>query len=335
MFIDETEIIVSSGRGGDGVCSFRREKYIPRGGPDGGNGGKGGDVILVASLGQHTLGRVQHLRTYRGESGRPGGASNKYGRQGEPMVISVPLGTLVKDSERGHILKDLAKEGDQVIVAPGGQGGKGNKHFASSTNRAPRRATTGQPGTLRRLTLELRLVADVGLVGLPNAGKSTFLRRVTSARPKVADYPFTTLQPVLGIVDGNDVGMVLADIPGLIEGASSGAGLGDRFLRHIQRTRLLLHLVDGCEGAEAAVAAWSTIREELRLSGHGLEERPYVLAVSRVDAVDNTEEVVKALAEASGKPVIPLSSQSGEGVGRILGLLATELDLLNESVGKD
>lgn len=335
MFIDETEIIVLSGRGGDGMCSFRREKYIPRGGPDGGNGGKGGDVILVASLGQHTLGGVQHLRTYRGESGRQGGPANKYGRQGKPLILDVPMGTLVKDAERGHVLKDLAQDGDRVIVAPGGQGGKGNKHFASSTNRAPRRFTTGQPGEQRRLILELKLVADVGLVGLPNAGKSTFLRRVTSARPKVADYPFTTLQPILGIVDGDDVGMVLADIPGLIEGASSGAGLGDRFLRHIQRTRLLLHLVDASEGADAAVAAWATIREELRLSEHGLDQRPSLLALSRVDTIEDGAAVAAALAEASGQTVVPLSSQTGEGVNRVLGMLASELAELDELAGKD
>jgi len=335
MFIDETEIIVSSGRGGDGLCSFRREKYVPRGGPNGGNGGVGGDVMLHATLGKNTLLGIQHLRTYRAESGHPGGPANRHGRQGQRLRLDVPVGTLVRDAERGHVLKDLAHAGDEVVVAPGGAGGKGNKHFASAINRAPRHFTTGRPGVERRLRLELRLVADVGLVGLPNAGKSTFLRRVSAARPKVADYPFTTLEPVLGLVDLDDRGMVLADIPGLIEGASGGAGLGIRFLRHVQRTRLMLQLVDAFEGAEAAVSAWSTIREELRLSGLGLEQRPYVLALSRVDTVQDPGPSAEALEQASGLPVIALSSQTGEGVNQVLAGLRDGLDALSELGGKD
>jgi GTP-binding protein len=335
MFIDETSIIVSSGRGGDGLCSFRREKYIPRGGPNGGNGGVGGDVVLRATLGKNTLSGIQHLRTYRAENGHPGGPANRYGRQGQKLVLDVPVGTMVKDAERGNVLKDLARDGDEVVVAPGGAGGKGNKHFASAINRAPRRFTTGRPGVERRLRLELRLVADVGLVGLPNAGKSTFLRRVSAARPKVADYPFTTLEPVLGLVDHDDQGLVLADMPGLIEGASDGAGLGDRFLRHVERTRLLLQLVDSFEGAEAAVEAWATIRDELRLSGLGLDERPYVLALSRIDTVQDSAHIVAALKQASGKAVIALSSQTGEGVGEVLVRLREALDELSELEGKD
>lgn len=334
MFIDETEIIVSSGKGGDGMASFRREKFIPRGGPDGGNGGKGGDIVLRADGNLTTLAGIQHLRHYKAEGGRPGGTQVRHGRQGQDLVIDVPVGTLIKDSERGHVLKDLAADGDQVVLVEGGAGGKGNKHFANATNRAPRKAGRGQPGETRRLVLELRLVADVGLVGLPNAGKSTFLRRVSRARPKVADYPFTTLEPVLGLVEGDFEGLVVADIPGLIEGAHEGAGLGDRFLRHVMRTRVLLHLVDALEGPEAAVEAWRAIREELRLSGHGLDGKPTVLAASRVDGTDDPGPVLEALEQASGQPVLALSSATGQGVAEVLGRLRQALTELEEGAGK-
>ena len=321
MFIDETEIVVSSGRGGAGLVSFRREKYVPRGGPDGGDGGRGGDVILRAVGRLNTLAGIQHARHYRAENGSPGGTANRHGANGEDLVLEVPVGTLVRDAERGHVLRDLRHEGDEVVIAGGGTGGKGNKHFANATNRAPRESTPGRPSESRRLRLELRLVADVGLVGLPNAGKSTFLSRISAARPKVADYPFTTLKPVLGRVEGDDLGLIVADIPGLIEGAHEGAGLGDRFLRHVARTRVLLHLVDGTEGPEAACRAWTTVRQELALSGLGMETKLELIAVSKLDAVADPDAVIAALARASGADVLGLSSATGAGVHEILGRL--------------
>jgi GTP-binding protein len=290
MFIDETEIVVSSGKGGDGLVSFRREKYIPKGGPDGGDGGRGGSILLRANGHKNTLAGIQH------------------GRQ----------------------LRDLDHAGLEIVIVKGGNGGKGNKRFAGPTNQTPRRATTGREGETRRLKLELRLVADVGLVGLPNAGKSTFLRRVSAARPKVADYPFTTLEPVLGLVVRDDDGLLIADIPGLVEGAHEGAGLGSRFLRHVQRTRVLLHLVDGLVGPEQAVIDYRTIRAELAQSGFDLHERRTVVAVSRCDGLEDPEQVAQALRQESGGPVFVLSSQSGVGVHEVLGALEEQLTLLQE-----
>jgi len=322
MFIDETEITVSSGRGGDGLVSFRREKFVPRGGPDGGDGGNGGDIVLRSSVHLNTLAGLQHRRHYRGGNGQPGGANNRTGRNGESLLIEVPVGTLVRDRERGHVLRDLSKPGVEFVVVSGGRGGKGNKHFAHSTNQTPRRSTQGQPGQVRELRLELRLVADVGLVGLPNAGKSTFLSRVSAARPKVADYPFTTLQPLLGIVHRDHFGMVIADLPGLIEGAHQGAGLGDRFLRHVARTRVLLQLVDASEGAEAAIAAYHTVRSELALSGLALEDKPVIVALSRADTVEDPAAVARTLERACGMPICVLSAHTGLGVAEVLGRLA-------------
>jgi len=335
MFIDETEIEVSSGRGGDGMCSFRREKYVPRGGPDGGDGGHGGAVVLRAVVHLNTLGNLQHKRTYRAPDGAPGGTALKRGKDGGDLVLDVPVGTLVKDAARGHILRDLAHDGDEVVVVQGGTGGRGNKHFTHATNQAPRRTSEGQPGESRRLKLELRLVADVGLVGLPNAGKSTFLSRVSRARPKIADYPFTTLKPMLGMVDGpDDSGMVVADIPGLIEGAHEGAGLGDRFLRHIQRTRVLLHLVDAGVGPEQAVDDWRTIRAELEASGHGLDGRPCVVAASKTDVASDPAAVGRALEAAGAGTVSLFSSATGEGLAALLGRLRLLLAELAEAGGK-
>ncbi len=332
MFIDETEFAVSSGRGGDGIVSFRREKFVPRGGPDGGDGGRGGDVVLRSSIHVGTLAGLQHRRHYRGGNGRPGGANNRTGRDGESLLIEVPVGTLVRDRERGHVLRDLSAPDMEFVVVAGGRGGKGNKHFAHSTNQTPRRATLGQEGQARELKLELRLVADVGLVGLPNAGKSTFLSRVSAARPKVADYPFTTLEPVLGIVNRDEISLVVADIPGLIEGAHAGAGLGDRFLRHVARTRVLLHLVDASEGAEAAIKASQTIRSELELSGLGLQDKPTVVALSRADTVEDPESIASSLAGVVGQPVLVLSAHTGVGVAEVLGRLARVLSELPRPV---
>jgi GTP-binding protein len=322
MFIDETEITVSSGRGGDGVVSFRRERYVPKGGPDGGDGGDGGSVVLKACENLNTLAGIQHRRHYKAKPGKAGGANNCSGRRGEDLVVEVPVGTIVRDAERGHVLRDLDHDGLAVAVVTGGHGGRGNKHFAHATNQTPRQNTTGKPGETRHLKLELRLVADVGLVGMPNAGKSTFLRRVSAARPKVAEYPFTTLEPMLGIADVDDDQLVIADIPGLIEGAHEGSGLGDRFLRHIARTRVLMHLVDTSVGAEEAVPAWRTIREELARAGLGLEDKPVLVVASRADTTEDPSDVCEALAEACGGEVLALSSQTGAGVPAVLRALA-------------
>jgi len=326
MFIDETEVTVSSGRGGDGIVSFRREKFVPRGGPDGGDGGRGGDVILRSTIHLNTLAGLRHRRHYRAGNGQPGGANNRTGRDGESLLIEVPVGTLVRDRDRGHVLRDLATPDMEFVVVAGGRGGKGNKHFAHATNQTPRRASLGQDGQSRELKLELRLVADVGLVGLPNAGKSTFLSRVSAARPKVADYPFTTLEPVLGIVHRDEFSLVVADIPGLIEGAHAGAGLGDRFLRHIARTRVLLHLVDASEGAEAALKAYRTVRSELELSGLNLADKQVVVALSRSDTIEDPEAAASALQLDSGQPVSVLSAHTGQGVAEVLGRVARLLE---------
>lgn len=331
MFIDETEITVSSGRGGNGAVSFRRERYVAKGGPDGGDGGDGGNVILHATARLNTLAGIQHRRHYRAEAGRSGGSRQCTGRRGEDRILELPVGTIVRDAERGHILRDLDHAGLAVTVVAGGRGGRGNKHFAHATNQTPQNSTPGQLGETRRLRLELRLVADVGLVGMPNAGKSTFLRRVSAARPKVADYPFTTLEPMLGIADIDEEQLVIADIPGLIEGAHEGTGLGDRFLRHIARTRVIMHLVDAAAGAEEAVPAWRTIRAELAQAGLGLEEKPVLVVASRADTVEQPADICHALQAACGSEVVPLSSQTGAGVQEVLRRLAS----LVEAAGQD
>jgi GTP-binding protein len=318
MFIDEVEISVCSGRGGDGAVSFRREKYIPFGGPDGGNGGRGGDVILRANPHLNTLSALRHQRHVRAADGGPGGPSNCSGRSAQDLVVDVPVGTIVRDGARGQQLRDLDQAGAEVVVVAGGAGGRGNASFKHALNRTPRKSTPGQPGETRKLRLELRLVADVGLIGLPNAGKSTFLARVSAARPKVADYPFTTLQPMLGVAQVGEQELVVADLPGLIEGAHRGAGLGDRFLRHVARTRVLLHLVDAAAGAEQAVVAWRTVNDELRLAGLGLEDKPVVVAASRADATLEAQEVATALQAACGAPVSVLSAHVGTGVSEVL-----------------
>ena len=322
MFIDETEILVSSGRGGDGAVSFRREKFVPFGGPDGGDGGRGGDIVLRAVARLNTLSGLQHRRHYKAWPGRPGGPNQRSGKDGVSLTLEVPVGTIVRDAGRGHVLRDLDTAGLAFVVAPGGAGGKGNTRFKHASNQTPRRATPGKPGETRRLRLELRLVADVGIVGEPNAGKSTFLRRVSAARPKVADYPFTTLHPVLGIALVDDRELVLADLPGLVEGAHQGAGLGDRFLRHVARTRVLLHLVDASGGPEAALASYHTVRDELGLADLGLADRPTLVAVSRSDLVEDAAPVAAALARACDGPVPLLSAATGQGVAEILGRLA-------------
>jgi len=296
-FVDEAEIEVVAGRGGDGCVHFRREKYIPRGGPDGGDGGDGGSVWLVADPGLNTLADFRHARRFQAEDGRPGEGGNRTGRSGSDLEIRVPVGTVVRDADTGELIGDLALPGTRLRVARGGRGGKGNTRFKSATNRAPRQSTPGTPGERRRLALELRLLADVGLVGLPNAGKSTLIRAVSAARPRVADYPFTTLHPHLGVVElGIGRSFVMADVPGLIEGAAEGAGLGHRFLRHLARTRLLLHVVDLAppDPEQAPEQAVRAIEAELARFSPELSARERWLVFNKADLLPDGEAGTRA-----------------------------------------
>jgi GTP-binding protein len=298
--------------------SFRREKYIEFGGPNGGDGGRGGDVVAEAVEDLNTLIDFRYRQHFKAERGRHGEGRDKTGAAGKTLTIKVPVGTQILADDKQTLVADLTEPGQRVVLARGGGGGFGNTHYKSSTNRAPRRADPGWPGEERWLWLRLKLIADAGLVGLPNAGKSTFLAAVSRARPKIADYPFTTLHPNLGVVGVDDEEFVLADIPGLIEGAHAGAGLGDRFLGHIERCRILLHLVDGT--AEDPAGAYRGVRGELEAYGHGLAEKPELVALNKVDALSAEDAVAKAaeLTEAIGKQVIRLSGVSGEGVTETL-----------------
>ncbi|HZX25113.1 MAG TPA: Obg family GTPase CgtA [Woeseiaceae bacterium] len=318
-FVDEATIRVQAGNGGHGCLSFRREKYIPRGGPDGGDGGHGGTVWLLADQGINTLADFRVQRKFRAESGEAGAGRNKTGRSGDDLTVRVPVGTIVADVDTGEVLGDLADDGSRLKVAEGGRGGLGNTRFKSSTNRAPRRTTNGTPGEARHLKLELKLLADVGLLGLPNAGKSTLIRAMSAARPKVADYPFTTLHPNLGVVRvGPEQSFVMADIPGLIEGAAEGAGLGIRFLKHLERTRLLLHVVDVApvDGHDVA-AAFAAIEGEVQKFGAGLAERPRWLVLNKIDLLEDAAlDDLRAdlLAEIGWNgPVFAVSAVTGAG----------------------
>ncbi len=292
MFIDEVRIHVSSGRGGDGVVHFRREKYVPRGGPDGGDGGRGGDVILEVDPRRSTLSKFRQKRHIRADGGAAGGGNNRTGASGKDVIVPVPPGTIVRVESTGETLGDLVEPGQRLAVARGGRGGRGNARFATSKNQAPRMAERGEPGEDRWLNLELRLLADVGIVGVPNAGKSTLLAAVTNARPKIAEYPFTTLVPNLGVADLEDeISLVLADIPGLIEGAHHGAGLGSAFLRHIQRTRVLIHLIDGTSADP--LADYSQINTELALFEERLSELPQIVAINKIDLPQVAERLSK------------------------------------------
>jgi GTP-binding protein len=319
MFVDRVTIEVEAGRGGDGCMSFRREKYVPRGGPDGGDGGDGGSVILVAESGVDSLAALAHRKQWRAQRGEHGLGSNCHGRSAEDLLIRVPPGTLVIDDVHGHVLRDLSSAGDRVVAAQGGKGGKGNTRFKSATNQAPREHTRGGEGESRRLTLELKVIADIGLVGKPNAGKSTLLSRVSRARPEIADYPFTTKTPQLGIVQLDlDQSMVMADIPGLIEGAHAGAGLGHEFLRHIERTRVLIHLVEPLpmDGTDP-IENYRSIRSELEHYGHGLAGRPEIIAVSKAE-LPNAADVQQRLAAETRRDVLLFSSVTGQGIDRLL-----------------
>jgi GTP-binding protein len=282
MFIDQSEIEVKSGKGGDGMVHFHREKYVPRGGPDGGDGGRGGNVILEVRPTLNTLAAFRHTARYAAADGKPGGSNNKYGKSAEALIVPVPPGTVVYDSLTGELLGDLTAPGQRLVVCKGGRGGRGNTHFKSSINQTPRTAEKGEPGEEKRLRLELKLIADIGIVGAPNAGKSTLLAALTNARPKIAPYPFTTLEPNLGVADVDDeTTVVLADIPGLIEGASQGAGLGHDFLRHVQRTRVLIHLLDGLSADP--LADFAQINAELALFDPHLAKKPQVVALNKMD----------------------------------------------------
>ncbi len=318
-FLDQAKIFVRSGAGGPGAVSFRREKYIEFGGPDGGNGGKGGDVIFEAVSGLNTLIDFRYTQHFRAPRGKGGAGSNRTGAGGDDLVVKVPVGTqILADDEGRSLLADLTKVGERITFLKGGLGGRGNASYKTSTNRAPRQHQTGEAGEEMWVWLRLKLLADVGLVGLPNAGKSTFLNAVSNASAKVGDYPFTTLRPQLGVVRHKGREFVLADIPGLIEGAAEGAGVGDRFLGHVERTRLLLHLIDG--SAEDPLDAWQIVRGELDSYGAGLADKPEVIALTKSDLIDSKQrsKVLKALEKKSGARVFPISAPLEEGMEPLL-----------------
>lgn len=315
MLRDEVEITVRSGNGGDGLVSFLREKFRPEGGPDGGDGGRGGDVILVANPHMNTLGHLVRRPRWRGEDGIKGSGAQCSGRSGEDLEVLVPCGTVVHLAESGEILADLTTPGQRVVVAAGGRGGKGNVHFKSSVNQTPRHATPGESGQELRLKLELKLIADVGIIGFPNAGKSTLLSRLSAARPKVAAYPFTTLEPQLGVIERSDRTLVLADIPGLIEGAADGKGLGHQFLRHVERCALLLHLVDGIEGdAEVLAGQVRVLNRELARFSPELAAKGQLVVLNKLDARPELAELAPEVARLLGCPVRCISGVSGQGV---------------------
>lgn len=320
MFVDRVKIFVKGGDGGRGCVSFRREAYVPKGGPDGGTGGKGGDVALLAVSHQNTLLPLRYHTEFRAARGRHGGPSNRTGRSGEDLLISVPPGTIALEEATGVVLGEVLADGDRVLVARGGRGGRGNQSFLSNRNRAPQEAEPGEPGEERWLRLDLRLLADVGLLGFPNAGKSTLLSRLSAARPKIADYPFTTLSPVLGVVEAGDRSFVAADIPGIIEGAHQGAGLGLQFLRHVERTRVLLHVVD-CSGLSGRDPAGDlrAVRHEVAMWDPSLLERPQLVAASKRDVVTAPDPLptLRREAAAMGLEVVEVSAVTGVGLEKL------------------
>src|SRR5258705_4106071 len=338
QFLDRAKILVKGGDGGNGVTAFRREKFVPRGGPSGGDGGRGGDVLVVADSSLNTMLHLRYNPRHIADRGLHGEGSNRSGHSGIDHIVRVPVGTQIFEAESGELLCDLAHDGAQWLAARGGRGGFGNAHFATSTNRAPRYHQSGSKGEERDLQLELKLLADVGLVGFPNAGKSTFISTVSAARPKIADYPFTTLEPHLGVVDLGDFRtFVIADIPGLIEGAHNGAGLGDRFLRHIERTKLLLHLVDvsSLSGRET-VRDYETVNHELSSYNADLAGRPQMVVATKIDALDDVGRLssLKARAEADGKAFYAISSATTEGIRDLVNAIAAQLDELSVADNK-
>jgi GTPase len=327
-FLDEAKIYIRSGGGGNGCVSFRREKFIEFGGPNGGDGGNGGDAVAQAVDGLNTLIDYRYQQHYFAKNGRAGMGKDRHGANGADVVLKVPVGTQIYEDDGETLLADLTAAGQRVVLIRGGNGGFGNAHFKTSTNRAPRRANPGQPGEERTIRLRLKLIADAGIIGLPNAGKSTFLAAVSAAKPKIADYPFTTLNPQLGVVEADGREFVLADIPGLIEGAHEGIGLGDRFLGHVERCRVLLHLVDGTSGD--AGSAYRTVRAELAAYGQGLAEKPEIVALSKADAqsADEIKQQVARLKRAAKRTPLIVSAVSGRGVQEVLRAL---LDVIEKA----
>ena len=330
-FLDQAKIYVKSGAGGPGAVSFRREKFVEFGGPDGGDGGKGGDVVFEAVPGLNTLIDFRYTQHFRAPRGKGGAGSNRTGAGGGDLVVRVPIGTqILADDDERSLITDLTREGQRVVLLKGGLGGRGNASYKSSTNRAPRQHQTGEPGEEMWVWLRLKLLADVGLVGLPNAGKSTFLNSVSNAAAKVGDYPFTTLRPQLGVVRHKGREFVLADIPGLIEGAAEGAGVGDRFLGHVERTRLLLHLIDA--SSENPVESWRVVRGEIDSYGAGLSGKPEAIALTKVDLLDGKQraKIVKALEKATGEPVFAVSAPIEEGLEPLLDAMIERLGTADE-----
>ena len=333
-FLDQAKIFIRSGAGGPGAVSFRREKYIEYGGPDGGNGGKGGDIIFEAVEGLNTLIDFRYTQHFKAPRGKGGAGRDQTGAGADDLIVRVPVGTQVLDDEREHVLADFTEIGQRVTLLRGGDGGRGNASYKTSTNRAPRQHGTGWPGEELWVWLRLKLIADAGLVGLPNAGKSTFLNAVSNAKAKVGDYPFTTIHPKLGVVRHKGVDFVLADIPGLIEGAAEGAGIGDRFLGHVERTRILIHLVDA--NNEDVADAYRTVRTELENYGEGLEEKVELVCLNKSDTIDAEMAAALAaeLAEESGRPVFIVSGATGDGVDAILDAILPELGAIRrEAMG--
>jgi GTP-binding protein len=326
MFVDRLILYAKGGDGGKGMCSFRREKYVPKGGPDGGDGGDGGSVLVRAVAGTDSLAQIVHQKHWRADNGGPGGIALRHGKRARDLVIPVPPGTLVFDRERGHLLRDLTEDGSEVNVARGGRGGRGNKAFATATNRAPREFQPGTPGEERWIVLELKVIADAGLIGLPNAGKSTLLSRLSHATPEIADYPFTTKHPNLGMVSvGGDHRFVLADLPGLIEGAHAGIGLGHEFLRHVDRTRVLVHLVEllPADGSDP-VANYEAIRRELQLHSAQLANKPEIIAISKAE-LTGAQAVREELERRLGREILTISAVTGQGLAQLVAAISATL----------
>lgn len=335
MFVDEVRITVKAGRGGDGICSFRREMFVPRGGPDGGDGGNGGNVVFTASHRLTTLLDLRYQRHYEAEDGRPGGGSNCTGRTGKDVTVTLPVGTIVYDDATGEVLADLVDDGETVIIARGGRGGRGNSHFATSTNRVPTRFDHGTEGEERHLRLELKLLADVGLVGFPNAGKSTLIAAISAARPKIADYPFTTLIPNLGVVRwGSHRSFVVADIPGLIEGAHEGKGLGFQFLRHIERTAFLLHLIDVSEWApDEPVVSFEIMRQELAAYDDTLNDRPFAIVATKIDISGKSDRLkqLQTYCRRHKYKCFPVSAATREGLDELVAFVGKQVESLRKT----
>lgn len=333
-FIDEVKIRVIAGDGGRGCVSFRREKFVPRGGPSGGNGGGGGDVIAVADPQLTTLLDLRYQKLYKAGRGQHGMGSDCHGHRGDDRVIKVPVGTMIRDGATGELIGDLQAAGERVTVARGGRGGKGNAHFVSSTNRSPRFAQPGEPGEERELDIELRLLADVGIIGLPNAGKSTLISVISSVRPKIADYPFTTLVPNLGVVGYDDKSFVVADIPGLIEGAHQGHGLGHKFLRHVTRTSLLIHLIDGSQiDPDDSLKDWRTVNEELALFDPALAQKPQIVVINKIDLAEAREHArafAKEIPERY-RPLYLISAATTEGVQTLVQTVGRKIAALKRT----